>query len=106
HTEKPSVVVWPTLPPAGDTPGPAPLHKPELAEGRVFERAQELDATLRDAVQDLGFTLYVADDGPSPGRTRDQDLVERAGRAAVAEGGATEGGTWVISPRLEPASGG
>ena len=93
----------------GDGASAASLHKPQaVADREVFERAQELDATLRDAVQDLGFTLYVADDGPSPGRTRDEDLIERAARApvAVAEGGAAEGGTWVISPRLEPASGG
>ena len=64
----------------------------------------ELDATLRDAVQDLGFDLYVADAGPAPGHTRDQDLVERA--AGSAASGNPEGGTWVISPRIEAASGG
>ncbi len=64
----------------------------------------ELDATLRDAVQDLGFDLYVADAGPAPGHTRDQDLVERA--AGSAANGTPEGGTWVVSPRIEAASGG
>jgi len=49
--------------------------------------------------------LAVADDGPAPGHTRDQDLLERAGRAAVAGNETPEGGTWVISPRLEPAGG-
>jgi hypothetical protein len=103
----PPVVVWPTLTPIGDGASAVSLHKPQaVADREVFEHAQELDATLRDAVQDLGFTLYVADDGPAPGHTRDEDLIERAGRAAVAVGDAPEGGTWVISPRLEPATGG
>lgn len=107
HAEKPSVVVWPTLTPAGDAPGPAPLHKPELAEGRVFERAQELDATLRDAVEDLGYTLYVADAGPVAGRTRDEDLVERASRSALGQrADVAHPGTWVVSPRIEGAGGG
>jgi hypothetical protein len=102
--QKPSVVVWPTLTPAGDGPSTASLHKPVLATERaVFEQAQELDATLRDAVQDLGFTLYVADTGPAPGRTRDADVLRRA--AASAAGGEADGGTWVVSPRVEIESG-
>jgi hypothetical protein len=105
--DKPSVVVWPTLTPAGDAPAATPLHKPAVAEGRIFERAQELDATLRDAVEDLGYTLYVADTGPSPGRTRDQDLLERAARSAVGQrADEAHPGTWVVSPRLESAGGG
>jgi hypothetical protein len=97
------VVVWPTLTPAGDSGGPA-LHKPQPATDKaLFERAQELDATLRDAVQDLGFTLYVADTGPAPGRTRDADLVHRADSAAT--GAEPDGGTWVVSPRVEAAGG-
>jgi hypothetical protein len=95
--------VWPTLTPAGDAPSATPLHRPEASEKQVYERAQELDATLRDAVEDLGFTLYVAGEGPAPGRTRDTDLVERAARSALA-GGAT--GTWVVSPRIEALGGG
>ncbi len=105
--ERPPVVVWPTLTPAGDAPSATTLHKPTPADKGLFERAQELDATLRDAVQDLGFTLYVADTGPAPGHTRDEDLIERAANAA--SGGArspTEAGTWVVSPRIESASGG
>jgi hypothetical protein len=102
---KPPVVIWPALTPAGDAPNGAPLHKPQpTTDKEVFERAQELDATLRDAVQDLGFTLYVADTGPTPGHMRDEDLVERAARSAA--GGAPEGGTWVVSPRIESAGGG
>ncbi len=103
--EKPPVVIWPTLTPAGDAPGPSPLHRPQAgAEKELFERAQELDATLRDAVQDLGFTLYVADAGPAQGHTRDGDLVERASRPALA--GVSDGGTWVVSPRVEAIGGG
>jgi hypothetical protein len=102
---KPPVVIWPTLMPAGDSQGTAPLHRPQpQTERDAYAHAQELDATLRDAVQDLGFTLYVADAGPAPGHTRDEDLVERA--ATSAEAGTPDGGTWVVSPRVEPASGG
>lgn len=96
------VVVWPTLTPAGDASGP-PLHKPQAGTDKaLYERAQELDATLRDAVQDLGFTLYVADTGPAPGRTRDADLLHRADSAAA---GGEPDGTWVVSPRVESAGG-
>src|SRR5580692_10620850 len=92
------IVVWPTLTPAGDDANPLPLHRPTVADRGLDARAQELDATLRDAAADLGFTLDVADPGPAPGSTRDQDLLERAkGRGAGA-------GTWVVSARLEPAS--
>jgi len=101
---KAPVVIWPTLTPAGDAPGEAPLHKPAPADKALYERAQELDATLRDAVQDLGFTLYVADTGPATGHTRDEDLLQRASRAAA--GGDPQGGTWVVSPRIEATGGG
>lgn len=101
------MVVWPTLTPAGDAPGPTALHKPVLTEGRLFERAQELDATLRDAVEDLGFALYVADTGPVAGRTRDEDLIERAARSALGQrADEAHPGTWVVSPRIEGAGGG
>ena len=113
---KPPVVIWPTLTPAGDSPGAQPLHKPApVADKDAFARAMELDATLRDAVQDLGFDLYVADAGPAPGHTRDQDLIERAAGSAasgapeegvISAGGTREGGTWVVSPRIEASSGG
>ncbi len=107
HIARPSVVVWPTLAPAGDAPGATPLHKPSLADGRVFERAQELDATLRDAVEDLGYTLYVADTGPISGHTRDEDLLERAARSAQGQrSDEAHPGTWVVSPRIESAGGG
>ena len=101
---KAPVVIWPTLTPAGDGPNGGPLHKPQPSDHDAFARAQELDATLRDAVQDLGFDLYVADTGPAPGRTRDEDLIDRAAQSAA--GGTLEGGTWVVSPRIEPAGGG
>jgi hypothetical protein len=102
-----AIVVWPTLTPAGDDSGQAALHKPALTEGTVHARAQELDATLRDAVQDLGFTLDVADQGPTMGRARDLDLVERAGHSSARALGAgpKDPGTWVLSARLEPLGG-
>lgn len=101
--DKPPVVVWPTLTPAGDALVGVPLHRPEpLADKDVFGRAQELDATLRDAVQDLGFTLSVADPGPSAGHTRDEDLLARAAHSA---GGDQDVGTWVVSPRIEATAG-
>src|SRR5213592_4607756 len=89
------IVVWPTLTPAGDEASPVPLHKPTAMEVQLSARAQELDATLRDAVQDLGYSLDVADPGPAPGHTRDQDLLDRASKRTEA------GGTWVVSARLE-----
>jgi hypothetical protein len=102
---RPPVVIWPTLTPAGDAPASAPMHRPVPGEAKdTYGRAQELDATLRDAAQDLGFDLYVADAGPAAGHTRDQDLVERA--AGSASSASPGGGTWVVSPRLEAASGG
>jgi hypothetical protein len=97
------VVVWPTLTPAGDAPAATPLHRPPTNDKGLLERAQELDATLRDAVQDLGFTLDVGDPGPAQERVRDADLLQRAQSTG---GGAQEGGTWVISPRIESAGGG
>src|SRR5580698_9218568 len=54
------VVVWPTLTPAGDDAGGA-LHRPTAQEEPLTTRAHELDATLRDATQDLGFVLDLAD---------------------------------------------
>jgi hypothetical protein len=106
-TEKLPVVVWPTLTPAGDAPAASALHRPLSTEKALYERAVELDATLRDAVQDLGFTLYVADPGPAQGHTRDQDLIERAAGAAAGSAPAEgDAGTWVVSPRVESAGGG
>jgi hypothetical protein len=109
-----AIVVWPTLTPAGDDASITPLHKPKETEGATLARAQELDATLRDAAQDLGYTLDVADPGPATGHTRDADLVERAARTNRRSDRATttptsdvtvdkdNQGTWVVSARLEP----
>src|SRR5689334_126484 len=72
------IVVWPTLTPAGDEVGATALHKPAPGEGAIHARAMELDATLRDAVQDLGYSLDIADPGPAMGHARDLDMVERA----------------------------
>ena len=102
------VVMWSTMTPAGDVPSAVPLHRPQAggagAEKNVAERALELDATLRDAVQDLGFALSVADSAPDPQSMRDEDLVARAARSGA--GGAEDAGTWVVSPRIEAAGGG
>ena len=99
---KSQVVVWPTLTPAGDSESGSPLHRPTPADRGVFERAQGLDATIRDAVQDLGFVLDLSDPGPASGHLRDEDLLERARAAGV---GSQEPGAWVISPRIESAGG-
>ncbi|MCL2778857.1 MAG: hypothetical protein FWD73_12725 [Polyangiaceae bacterium] len=99
------IVVWPTLSPAGDDGAGIALHRPVATEGPVYARAQELDATLRDAVQDLGFTLDVADPGPAIDRARDLDMIERASRSSAHGGGPKDTGTWVLSARLEPLSG-
>lgn len=101
-TNKP-IVVWPTLTPAGDDAGPTALHKPTTTEGSVYARAQELDATLRDAVHDLDFALDVADQGPTAGHARDLDMIERASKSTV-HGGPQDQGTWVVSARLEAVS--
>ena len=71
----------------------------------MYARALELDATLRDAVQDLGFTLDVADPGPAVDRARDIDMLERARHSSHHSSSPTDAGTWVVSARLEPASG-
>jgi len=95
------VVVWPTLTPAGDSPSGGALHRPRTTEKELHELAHQLDSTLRDAVQDLGFALSVADDEPSPLSTRDDSILDRASRSAIGE--IADDGTWVISPRIEHA---
>jgi hypothetical protein len=103
--EDAAIVVWPTLTPAGDDVGGTAVHKPGPSEGSVHARALELDATLRDAVQDLGFTLDVADPGPAMGHARDLDLLERAQHSTNRATSKEDAGTWVVSARLEPSSG-
>lgn len=97
------IVVWPALTPAGDDPAGGPLHRPSFSDAQLSARAEELDATLRDAAQDLGDVLDVSDPGPAAGHVRDADLVERAARTRA---GSPPGyGTWVVSARLEHAPG-
>lgn len=104
--ERKPIVVWPTLTPAGDDVAAATgLHRPAASEGSLYARTQELDATLRDAVQDLGFTLDIADAGPTVGHARDLDLVDRAAKSTAHGGGPNEPGTWVVSARLEALGG-
>ncbi len=99
------IVVWPTLTPAGDDVGGTAVHKPGPGEGSMYARALELDATLRDAVQDLGYALDVADAGPAMGHARDLDMLERAQHSSLHSSSPTDTGTWVVSARLEQASG-
>src|SRR4051812_336948 len=83
RTSEQPIVVWPTLTPAGDEASSVPIHKPTAGEGAIYARAIELDATLRDAVQDLGFSLDVTDAGPAMGHARDIDMLERAQHASA-----------------------
>src|SRR5262245_53009606 len=98
------IVIWPTVTPAGDDASPIPLHKPKDSEQDLGLRAQVLDVTLHDAVEDLGYSLDVADPGPTPGHLRDEDLIERAARSGSR--GNLDTGTWVVSPRIEKLTGG
>ncbi len=95
------IVVWPALTPAGDDVGGMAVHRPVPNEGSVYARAMELDATLRDAVQDLGYTLDVGDPGPVMGHARDIDMLDRAAHSGE-RAGENGPGTWVVSARLEP----
>ncbi len=90
------MVIWPTVTPLGDATASVPAHRPEPTQHGLFARAQELDATLRDAASDLGFTLDVADD--TPPNARELDLLERA-----QNGGVRSEGTWVVTARIERA---
>lgn len=99
------IVVWPTLTPAGDDVGGTAVHKPGPGEGAMYARALELDATLRDAVQDLGYALDVADPGPTMGHARDIDMLERAQHSSMHASSPADAGTWVVSARLEQGSG-
>jgi hypothetical protein len=92
-------VVWPTLTPAGDDAAGVAIHRPTTSDPQLAARAQELDATLRDGAQDLGFTLDLGDPGPAPGRTRDADMIARAARTRA--GSPEASGTWVASARIE-----
>ncbi len=103
-TSRPAdIVVWPTLTPAGDDPAGGPLHRPSFNDPQLGSRAEELDATLRDAAQDLGDVLEMDDPGPGAGHARDADLVERA--AKTRAGSPPGSGTWVVSARLEHVTG-
>jgi hypothetical protein len=97
------VVVWPTFTPAGDDASPIPLHRPTSLDEPLATHAHELDATLRDATQDLGFVLDLADPGPTFAHFRDLDMIDRAGRARPGEPAGR--GTWVVSARLEQLGG-
>src|SRR5690606_16614266 len=56
-------------------------------------------------VQDLGYTLDVADPGPAAGHARDIDMLERAQHSSPHGSSPTDAGTWVVSARLEQGSG-
>lgn len=77
-------------------------HVPTPAEGRLHEKAQELDATLRDGVTDLGFTMGLGDEDAAP-KVSELEILERAN---LPEGTSPETrGTWVVSARLERIAG-
>jgi hypothetical protein len=86
--------VLPTLTPNGD--GANPPHVPTASDGKLTQRAQELDATLRDAVQDFGLSLTL-------GETQTTDHVRDTDLLKLAAGGDTTPARWVLSPRIEPA---
>lgn len=86
--------VLPTLTPVGDGAG-AP-HLPSASDGTLSQRAQELDATLRDAVQDFGLSLTLGA-APTADHMRDADLLK------LAAGTDSTPARWVLSPRIEPA---
>lgn len=88
-----SVLLLPTLTPVGDDAAGKPVHAPRAEDGEVRARAEELDATLREAVEDSGFSLVIPDADELARGVRDAALVARA-----AQG---EHGRWVLSPRLE-----
>jgi hypothetical protein len=86
------VVLVPTVLAVRETPGaPQTLRRPEPTDGReTMGLARRLDASLREAVQDLGLTLDVSERPSTSGsELTDDALVERA----------TE--SWLVSPRLE-----
>ncbi len=98
------IVVWPTLTPAGDDTSGGGLRKPAPADGSLFARAQELDATLRDAIQDLGYAVDVGDVGPEPDHAGDLDMIDRAS-GSVKHAPQSDTGTWIVSARLEASAG-
>jgi len=87
------VLLLPTLTPGGDDAAGKAVHAPNPEDGEVRARADELDATLREAVEDSGFALAIPDADELARGVRDGALVARA-----AQG---ERGRWVLSPRLE-----
>jgi hypothetical protein len=114
------VVVWPTFTPAGDGPSRMQPRRPSESDGALFVRAQELEATLRDAAQDLGFQVDIPEGEPEGDRVRDLDILARsrksvrtvrgthiAGASAAGESAPrtseenSADGTWVVSARLE-----
>lgn len=95
------MALWPVLTPAGDAPAGGPLHKPLEGDGPLALRAQELEATLREAAQDLGFDVSVGEAAPAPSQLRDTDVLERSTHARDGSGR----GTWIVSPRIEALGG-
>lgn len=78
--------------PTGEVPSPVPLHRPELLDGILLQRARELDVLLRDTAQDLGFAVTLSGtQGVSPGDASERALLERSKTSEQ----------WVVSPRIE-----
>ena len=85
-------VLLPTVVAVREAPGaPETLRRPEPQDGRELVRwARRLDASLGEAVQDLGLTLDVSERPTASASELSEDaLVERARES------------WVVSPRLE-----
>lgn len=90
--DEPSIVILPTMTPTGEMPSPVELHRPDLADGVLMQRAREIDLLLRDTAQDLGFAVNLA--GPqaiSPSEASERALLQQAAKSD----------RWLVSPRLE-----
>lgn len=85
----PLAIVGPVLTPVGGTEK-EPVKKIGPNDP-LAARAREIEAALKEALQDLGLALDVAAQLPGDG-IRELDLVQRASQGK---------GAWIISPRLE-----
>lgn len=78
--------------PTGEMPSPVRLHRPDLVDGTLMQRARELDLLLRDTAQDLGFMVTLSG-------TQDVSPSDASERALLALSAKSD--QWYVSPRLE-----